>query len=202
MLSSRLIVLKNLLACFRAFIKRGSILEWCKVLPEEISASDVNKAIRKVRTSAKNPDVIGTSPQTLPHQSQDALEPKAYFVHHMSVPNKNRIDRLSRIAIRTAGIKVAQRYATFTSALAFTRHTTCSLTQATAMYDAIRAIPDAADIKYRFALLTFGHVIDRYAALLSRRSLRLPTPRNPSLRRCTTTPWYISNVLELVGLDP
>jgi hypothetical protein len=158
--------MKNLLACFRAFIKRGSIVEWCKVLPEDTSASDVCRAIKHVRTSADNAGVAGISP----HQSPDPSElPEAYFKKHMNPLDNNRLKRLIRIATRTAKTNVAQSFPVLKPTVGFASTKADSeagaKAQATALYHAIHELPEAARFYYRFSLLVFGHVLERYAAL-------------------------------------
>ncbi|KAI1530441.1 hypothetical protein PtrSN002B_010962 [Pyrenophora tritici-repentis] len=144
----------DLLACFRRFIRRGTLLEWCKILPENIGANDVIQTIRELRGSAE---------ATPPHRPQNTPKPphETYF---QCISNNTRSQRLKRIALRTVGTHLAPENDLLRSIEGSTSTWTDPIAQAQAMYREIHKLSDQAGISYRFHLIFFGNSIDQIAA--------------------------------------
>jgi hypothetical protein len=126
-------------------VRKGSLLEWCKFLPEETSAHDVVQAIQELRDSTDDANVA----MTPPHQPQHTPKPphETYF---QCISNNTRSQRLSRIALRTADTNSMQRLDLSMSTERSTSTSTDPIAQAQAIYQEI--------------LILFGHSIDQCAA--------------------------------------
>ncbi|KAE8824351.1 hypothetical protein HRS9139_09533 [Pyrenophora teres f. teres] len=144
----------DLLACFRRFVQRGTLLEWCKILPENIGANDIIHIIRELRGSAE---------ATPPHQPQNTAKPphETYF---QCISDGTRSQRLKKIALRTVGTHSAPKNDFLRSIDGSTSTGTDPIAKAQAMYQEIHKLSDQAGISYRFHLIFFGHSIDQIAA--------------------------------------
>jgi hypothetical protein len=168
---------KVLFACFRQFVRKGSLLEWCKFLPGETSAHDVFQVIQELRDSTDNANVTITPPNQSqntpkpPQQPQNTSKPThqpqnnpktPHETYFQRISNNTRSQRLSRIALRTADTNSTQKL----DLLKSTERSTSAdpIAQAQSIYQEIHRHSNQAGSWYRLQLILFGHSIDQCAA--------------------------------------
>ncbi|KAF2844447.1 hypothetical protein T440DRAFT_326621 [Plenodomus tracheiphilus IPT5] len=151
---------KALLECFRHFIQKGTILEWCTILPANFGARDVFTSIERLRMPVRTADV--PTPQPHPsHQSHvtSKLPHEEYF--ESLVSDQGRLKRLNKIAQRMTGAQVTIQSRTIHEDLI----PAGPIEQAKAIYQKIEHTKDQS--LYRQHIILFGDAVDRHATLQS-----------------------------------
>ncbi|KAF5852406.1 hypothetical protein GGP41_007877, partial [Bipolaris sorokiniana] len=152
-------VIKNkaLLQCFHQFIEKGTVLEWCEILPESFKARNVFMAIQQLREPVRDADVATQQPQ----QPRDTPKPPNEQYFEKFVSEEQRLKKLYRIAQRMTAVETTTQICKDHEDLI----PADPIIQAKAMYQRIEQPVNQRNPLYRQHVILFGDAVDRYAAL-------------------------------------
>jgi hypothetical protein len=146
--------IKALLACMHRFFRKGTVLECCRILPQEFEPDELFKCTKFLRAP------VQATPQ--PHQLQNATaSPEEYF--RLLIPyHEKRFKRL---------IKVAQCITNFQHGESVDSHRVYNaisipetpIARAEAIFERIMSKQDTRT--YRYNLLYFSNAVDQYNSL-------------------------------------
>jgi hypothetical protein len=172
--------MKALVECFRRFMQRGTIPEWCKLLPQGFDTGEVIKCLECHQRPAA--DVAAMKP---PQPHNGALDHEAAHVKYFEVlmqheeKGKQRLKRLNKISQ-----SITSSQSTTESVQIYKNSATTGLiAQAKEIYQTIEGQGDAS---YRHSVILFGDAVDRYALLPSNQLSRGRDQKTAALEQIAT----------------